>query len=64
MLDEKCFINKCCATIGDCKNAKCKCLSCLGEKQDSCKPLHDELMSKAQKILCSLCVKNKDNMRG
>ena len=55
MKNEKCCLNHCSATIGDCKNPNCECLVCLGQKQDDCKILQDEHKLKIQLMVCEGC---------
>lgn len=64
MLDKKCCLNNCCATIGDClNNPTCGCLICLGTNQENCAILKNEHTFKAQQIICEGCRNCKDNMK-
>ena len=57
MFETECFLRYCGATVGDCINPKCKCLSCFGKNKDTCKIL--EMQHKKgidlQRMICSKC---------
>ncbi len=55
MSDKKCFLDNCEATVGDCYNIKCRCLTCLGVNKCSCDTLQDEKKSQMQKMMCEQC---------
>ena len=59
MKNEKCCLNHCGATIGECKNPNCECLVCLGQKQNDCEILKNEHKFRIQQFICSNC-KNHD----
>ncbi len=63
MKNEKCFLNHCSATLGDCLNPSCRCLICLGQKQDDCEILQDEHKLKLQQTVCECCKNHIDNQR-
>ena len=60
MKNEKCCLNYCSATVGDCKHPVCECLICLGQNQDDCKILKNEHKLKIQQIICENCKKYKN----
>jgi len=63
MLDKRCFLNNCNATVDDAVKYKdkCVCLSCLGDNCETCELLSDENPCKRviQHVKCSQCANYK-----
>ena len=55
MLDKKCFLLDCKATVGDCKNPQCGCLVCLGKNRKSCDLIYNDHKAKIQQTICNVC---------